>query len=72
MIQSMLQRVLDNQREHGTEFRELKSRLSQIEQAISGLHRDNAVHAENTALIHARIDRLGDRMDRIEKRLDLS
>ncbi|MBI4967694.1 MAG: hypothetical protein HZC25_06200 [Rhodospirillales bacterium] len=67
----MLQRVLDSLREHSAEFREIKSRLSQIEHAIGGLHRDNAVHSENAALLNARMDRLSDRLARVERRLEI-
>lgn len=68
----MVQRVLDNQRDHSAKFLEVPTRLSQVEWAIGALHRDGAMQAENTAILHARIDRLSERIERIERRLDLA
>ena len=51
--------------------KEVITRLSQVEHSVSALHRDNAIHAENNAIIHARLDRLNDRVGRIEVRLDI-
>lgn len=72
MLGQMVQRVLDNQREHSVKFQELTTRLSQVELAVGGLHRDSAAQAENTAILHARIDRLSDRIERVERRLELA
>ncbi|HIJ64053.1 MAG TPA: hypothetical protein HPQ04_15280 [Rhodospirillaceae bacterium] len=72
MLGQMVQRVLDKQREHDGKFADLVTRLSQVEMAISGLHRDGTMQAENTAILHARIDRMNDRLERIERRLDLT
>ncbi len=49
------------------DIREIKSRLSSIEQGIAGLRRDLAFQYGDIADIHVR----NDRFDRIEKRLDI-
>jgi hypothetical protein len=72
MLGQMVQRVLNNQHDHSAQLKEVTVRLSQLEQAVSSLHRDGAIQAENTAVLHARIDRLSDRIERIERRLDLT
>ena len=72
MLGVMMQRVLDNQRSHDEKFKEVIGRLSQVELAVSALHRDSALQAENAAMLHARIDRLTDRIERVERRLDLT
>lgn len=53
------------------ELRELKSRMTSMESGIASLRRDNADFASTIADQHARYDRLVDRIDRIEKRLEL-
>lgn len=53
------------------ELRELKSRMTSVESGIASLRRDGADFASTTADQHARYDRLADRIDRIEKRLEL-
>jgi hypothetical protein len=51
---------------------EMRSRMGQVETGIAGLRRDFAHADENTAILSVRIDRLIDRMDRLEKRLELA
>jgi hypothetical protein len=72
MLGQMVQRVLDNQRDHGAKLQEITTRLSQVEIAVGALHRDSATQAENAAILHARIDRLADRIERVERRLDIT
>jgi len=50
--------------------REIKQRLTSLE-AVAGLRRDNANLYGDMADQHARYDRLAERVDRIERRLDL-
>ncbi|MDN5869582.1 MAG: hypothetical protein L0H73_02490 [Nitrococcus sp.] len=47
-------------------------RLSRIEQGIAGLRREQAYDAESTAHQSTRIDRLHQRIERIERRLGLT
>jgi hypothetical protein len=65
MIQSMLQRVLDTQRKHDDKFAEVINRLGRVELEVAGLHGD-------FASLSVRLDRFGERVDRIERRLDLA
>lgn len=46
-------------------------RLTRIEGSIAGLRRDQAADAEGIAHIEARFDRMNERIEKIEKRLDL-
>ena len=68
--------------EHGMRFQagqeriELKldeviSRVGQLELGVSGLRRDIAHAEENGAGLSARHDRVSERLDRIERRLEL-
>lgn len=51
---------------------ELRTRIGQIEVAIAGLRRDFAHADENTAILSVRMDRLIERMERIEHRLEIA
>ncbi len=51
--------------------REIKSRLIIVESGIASLRRDGGDFAASIADQHLRYDRLNDRIDRIEKRLEL-
>ncbi len=51
---------------------EMRTRMGQVETGIAGLRRDFAHADENTAILSVRIDRLIERMDRLEKRLELA
>lgn len=64
-IRARVDGIADTQAEHG-------HRLNRIESAIAGLRRESASDAENAAEQSARIDRLAERMERIERRLELS
>jgi len=65
MLMKMVQRVIDTQRDHSTQFRETISRLSQVEHGVSTLHQD-------VAILHGRVDHLSERVDRVEKRLEIA
>jgi len=52
--------------------REIKSRLIMVESGIASLRRDGGDFAASIADQHLRYDRLNDRIDSIEKRLELS
>ena len=52
--------------------REIKTRLAVVESGIASLRRDNGDFATTLAVQHASYDRLIDRIERIERRLDLA
>jgi predicted nuclease with TOPRIM domain len=54
-----------------SELRDLKERVSAVETGLNGVRRDLVALAEADARLQVTIDRLGDRVDRIEKRLEL-
>lgn len=49
LIQAMLQKVLDTQREHSNDFREVKLRLGELQSSTAGIRRDQALDAEVSA-----------------------
>lgn len=53
------------------DVREIKQRLTSLEAAVAGLRRDNANLYGDMVDQHARYDRLTERVERIEHRLDL-
>jgi hypothetical protein len=61
----MVQRVLDNQREGREDLREVKTRIGRLEADVANLH-------VATAEQSVRLDRVIDRLERIERRLDLT
>jgi predicted nucleic acid-binding Zn-ribbon protein len=52
-------------------FHEVKHRLTSVETGIAGLRRDGVGTQEEVYRQQATIDRLTERMERIEKRLEL-
>lgn len=54
------------------DLRELKTRQNDTHTAVLGLRRDQVNDAEVTAHLQAQFDLFRDRLDRIEKRLELS
>jgi hypothetical protein len=61
--------VVDATRE---DVRELKQRVSAVEIAIAGMRRDDAGLAEGIAILGARTDRLSERIERVERRLEIT
>lgn len=53
------------------ELQDLKGRLSAVETGLNGVRRDLVALAEADARLQVTIDRLGNRADRIERRLEL-
>jgi septal ring factor EnvC (AmiA/AmiB activator) len=53
------------------DVREIKSRLTSLEAAVAGLRRDSANLFGDVVESHVRHDRLVERIERIERRLDL-
>ena len=54
------------------DVREIKQRLTSLEAAVAGLRRDNANLYSDVIDQQARYDRLAERVERIERRLDLA
>ncbi|MFA7242311.1 MAG: hypothetical protein WC091_19540 [Sulfuricellaceae bacterium] len=52
--------------------REIKNRLAIVESGIATLRRDGSDFAASIADQHLRYDRINDRIERIEKRLELA
>ncbi|MDA8349111.1 MAG: hypothetical protein M0038_09985 [Pseudomonadota bacterium] len=72
LVLEMLRAIRAKQDRHDERFDELMQRLGRIEASIVGLRRDSA-HAEETQVEQeARMDRLARRIERIEKRLELT
>ena len=53
------------------EFKDVKARLNHLEGSMAGIRRDNALGAEDFARQQVSIDRLVERIQRIERRLEL-
>ena len=64
-MDAKLDSVIETQADHG-------HRLSRVESQLAGLRRDQGSDAEAVALIQAQMDRLRDRLTRIERRLDIA
>lgn len=58
--------------EHSQRFTEIADRLTRIELATAAIRRDQAGDAETMAHLGARLDRVAEKVDRIERRLDLA
>lgn len=52
-------------------FRDVNHRLHRLETTVAGIRREEAGTAEDLAYQHARLDQFGERLLRIERRLDL-
>ncbi|MBF0355899.1 MAG: hypothetical protein HQL43_11750 [Alphaproteobacteria bacterium] len=68
LLGQMMQRSLDMQRELAADVRELKSRMTDIER---GLGRNAASETEHYASVMGRMDRVDDRIDRVERRRNI-
>ena len=64
----LLRAIRSDMSEMRTEQREQRGRLGAIERSLSHIERDNA---EGRAEIGIRFDRILDRLDRIDRRLEL-
>ncbi len=65
LLQQMVQRVLDSQRETREDVREIKARLGRLESDVASLH---VFLAEQSV----RLDRFADRLERVERRLEIA
>jgi hypothetical protein len=64
-IDAKIDGLAEVQRDHGY-------RLTRIEAGMASLRRDQASDAESVAFSATRVDRLNERVERIERRLELS
>ena len=55
-----------------TEFKDVKARLNHLDASMAGVRRDGALSAEDFARQQVSIDSLVERIQRIEKRLELA
>lgn len=72
LLQAMVQKVLDNQQRQDHEFHDIKLRLASLEQGQSTIIRQTGGLVETDARIQASLDRLAERVDRLERRLDIA
>ena len=70
-FRALRNQIAEMQTEMHTEFGDVKHRINRLESAIAGIRRDEAGTAEDIARQQATIDRLQDRIVRIERRLEL-
>lgn len=54
-----------------TDMHDVKDRLSAVELGLAGVRRDIAALSETDTRLYARVDRMDDRVARIERRLDI-
>lgn len=67
-VGQMVQRSLDVLRELSADVRELKSRMTDVERQLG---RNAAAESEHYASVMGRMDRVEDRIDRVEARLNI-
>jgi len=65
LLMQMVQRVLDAQRETREDVREIKTRLGRLESDVASLH-------VFLAELSVRMDRFGDRLEGVERRLEIA
>ncbi len=70
-MQDMTQRIMDGFATMHDDMQDVKTRLSAVERAVIGLRRDQTHDAANAAHAQDRMDRLGERVARIERRLEI-
>lgn len=54
-----------------SDIRDIKTRQTDMSRTIAGIRRDQADDAEVSAHVQARLDRLQEEVDRINRRLDI-
>jgi len=72
LILEHLKRFQGGQDRIERKLEEIVARIGQLELGLAGLRRDFAHADENAAGMSVRIDRMSDRIERIEKRLELA
>ena len=72
LILEHLHAIRTKQDQHGEEFHSLKLRMSFMETQMANVHFDLANVHPDPAILHSRFDGVDLRLDRIEKRLELT
>jgi len=72
LLQVMVQRLLDGQLVLRDDVHDMRSRLTSLERAVLASRRDQASDAEHVAHVQEQMDRLTDRIARIERRLEIT
>lgn len=70
-FRAMRNQVASLQSEMSSEFADVKYHINRLENAVAGIRRDEAGQEEDIARQQAYIDRLMERLQRIERRLEL-
>jgi uncharacterized coiled-coil protein SlyX len=70
-LRSLRNELRDFRTRHDADMSDIKQRLTTLERGIAGMKRDSAELYDDHARQQAAIDRLSERMDRIERRLEL-
>ncbi len=68
----MVQRLLDGQLMLRDDVHDMRSRLTSLERAVLASRRYQASDAEHVAHVQEQMDRLTDRIARIERRLEIA
>ena len=71
-LRALLSEVQTMRGEMHTEFHDLKGRMSRLESAMVGVKRELVGCDETDARQQISLDRIGERIERIERRLDLA
>jgi predicted nucleic acid-binding Zn-ribbon protein len=71
-LKALRNEIRDFRSRYEEDHNETRDRLAHIETGLAALRRDFAHADENTALLSIRMDRINQRIERIEKRLELS
>ncbi len=71
MILNQLRAIRASQDRTEGEIKEIKNRLTSIENGIIAIRRDNTGTQEDVYHQQSAMDRINDRIDRIEKRLEI-
>ena len=72
LLQVMVQRLLDGQMTLRDDIHDMRSRLTSLKRAVLASRRDQASDAERVAHVQEQMDRLTDRIARIERRLEIA
>ena len=71
-LKSLRSEVATMRSDMQAEFKDVKARLSHLDASMAGVRRDGALSAEDFARQQISIDSLVERIQRIEKRLELT
>lgn len=71
-LRGLRNQVAGLQGEMRSEFADVKYRINRLETAVAGMRRDEAGQAEDIARQQAFLDPLVERIQRIERRLDIN